>query len=97
MKQEEIVKIYKALSVDSRLKILKLIKDKKLCVNAITKQLDITQPAISQHLAILKKAGLVNSDRYGTIIHYTLNTSRLEDFKNSVKKHLGDEFIILKE
>ena len=95
MNQEEIVKIYKALSVASRLKILKLIKDRKLCVNAITKSLEISQPAVSQHLAVLKETGLVKSDRYGSIIHYTLNPKRLEDFKKSVKKHLGEEFILL--
>jgi DNA-binding transcriptional ArsR family regulator len=93
MNEEEIVKIYKALSVKSRLRILKLIKDKELCVNAITARLDISQPAVSQHLSILKKAGLVKSSRYGSIIHYKMNKSRLDSFKKSVKKHFGDEFI----
>ena len=97
MTQEEIVKIYKALSVESRLQILKLIKEKELCVNAITQKLNITQPAVSQHLSILKEAGLVKSDRYGSIIHYSMNVNRLDDFKKSVKKHLGDEFILLRE
>ena len=53
MKEEENVKIYKALSVHSQLRILKLVKEKKLCVNAITQKLDISQPAVSQHLSIL--------------------------------------------
>ena len=95
MTEKDIVKIFKALSVDSRLQILKLIKDKKLCVNAITRKLKITQPAVSQHLAVLKKAGLVKSDRYGSIIHYSIDGNRLDDFKKSVKKYLGDEFILL--
>jgi ArsR family transcriptional regulator len=94
MTEKEIVKIYKALSVSSRLQILKLIKDRKLCVNAITKKLRITQPAVSQHLSVLKEAGLVESDRYGSIIHYTINKNRLDNFKKSVKKHLGEEFIL---
>lgn len=97
MTEKEIVKIYKALSVDSRLQILKLIKDKELCVNAITQQLSITQPAVSQHLSVLKEVRLVKSDRYGSIIHYSMNANRLEDFKKSVKRHLGEEFILLKE
>lgn len=97
MNEEEIVKIYKALSVKSRLRILKLIKDKELCVNAITARLEISQPAVSQHLSILRKAGLVKSNRYGSIIHYKMNATRLENFKKSVKKHLGDEFILLNE
>ena len=93
MNEEEIVKIYKALSVKSRLRILKLIKNKELCVNAITQRLEISQPAVSQHLSILKKAGLVKSSRYGSIIHYRMNKSCLNNFKKSVKKHFGDEFI----
>lgn len=97
MTEEEILKIFKALSVDSRLQILKLIKDKELCVNAITQKLNITQPAVSQHLSILKEAGLVKNYRYGSIIHYSMNVNRLDDFKKSVKKYLGDEFILLKE
>lgn len=95
MTEEEIVKIYKALSVKSRLQILKLIKNQKLCVNAITKKLEISQPAVSQHLSVLKEAGLVESDRYGSIIHYKMNTRNLHNFKKSIRKHLGDEFILL--
>lgn len=95
MNDKELIKIYKALSVGSRLQILKLIKDQKLCVNAITKKLSISQPAVSQHLSILKDAGLVKSDRYGSIIHYTINRDCLENFKKSVKKTLGEEFIVI--
>jgi ArsR family transcriptional regulator len=97
MKEAEIIKIFKALSVDSRLQILKLIKENRLCVNAITQKLKISQPAVSQHLAILKKAGLVSSERYGSIIHYSINMDRVDDFKKSVKQYLGEEFIMLKE
>lgn len=97
MTEEEMVKIFKALSVDSRVQILKLIKNKELCVNAITQKLNITQPAVSQHLSVLKEAGLVKSDRYGSIIHYSIDRNRLDEFKKSIKKYLGAEFILLNE
>ena len=97
MTKKEMIKIFKALSVDSRLQILKLIKDKKLCVNAITKRINISQPAVSQHLSILKDAGLVKNDRYGSIIHYSINLNRLDEFKKSVREYLGEEFILLKD
>ncbi len=97
MTSQEMAKIFKALSSESRIRILELIRDRKLCVNAITKKLNITQPAVSQHLAILKDIGLVKSDRYGSIIHYQLDNSRLQDFKASVQKHLGDEFVVMKK
>ena len=83
--------------MNSRIQILKLIKDKQLCVNAITNKLSISQPAVSQHLSVLKEAGLVKSDRYGSIIHYSMDTKSLDDFKKSVQKYLGDEFILLRE
>ena len=86
MTEKDIIKIVKALSVGSRLQILKLIRYKTLCVNAITKKLNITQPAVSQHLAILKDAGLVRGDRYGSIIHYSLNEDRLNEFKKSIEE-----------
>lgn len=97
MSEKEIVQIFKALSVDSRVQIVKLIKDGRLCVNAITAKLKISQPAVSQHLAVLKDAGLVKSERYGSIIHYSLDLNRLDDFKKSVAKHLGEAFILFKE
>lgn len=96
MTEKEIIKVFKALSIDSRLQILKLIKERELCVNAITQKINITQPAVSQHLSVLKEAGLVKSDRYGSIVHYSIDLDRLADFKRSVKKYLGEEFILLK-
>lgn len=97
MSEDEIVMIFKALSVGTRLQILKLIKNKQLCVGAITAQLDVSQPAVSQHLSVLKEAGLVKRDPYGSIVHYVLDTKRLEDFKKSVYRILGKEFVLLEE
>ena len=95
MTEPEIVQIFKALSTGTRLEILKLIKDRRLCVNAITAKLKISQPAVSQHLGILNKAGLVKRYQYGSVVHYTVDTERLEDFKRSVRDTLGSEFILL--
>jgi DNA-binding transcriptional ArsR family regulator len=89
MTKQEIVKISKALSVDSRLQILKSIRDKELCVNAITQKLNITQSAVSQHLSVLKEANLVRSNRYGSIIHYSMNAGRLDDYRKGIERHLG--------
>ena len=95
MNIDELALVYKALSVPSRLRILKLISDKALCVNAITRFLDISQPAVSQHLGILKKAGLVTGDGEGTFVHYRLNASKLAEFKQAIADEMGDEFIRL--
>ena len=96
MTESELADIYKALSVPSRIKILKLISERQLCVNAITGFLQISQPAVSQHLSILRRVGLVSGDRSGYLVHYTLNRERLEEFKRGVSEILGKEFITLK-
>jgi DNA-binding transcriptional ArsR family regulator len=95
MREKEVVQIFKALSVGTRLQIVKMIKDRQLCVNAITARLSISQPAVSQHLNVLKRAGLVKREQYGSIVHYILDKERLEDFKRSVCKTLGSEFVLL--
>jgi ArsR family transcriptional regulator, arsenate/arsenite/antimonite-responsive transcriptional repressor len=86
MTEKDIIEIFKALSVNSRVQIIKLIKDKKLCVNAITNKLGISQSAVSQHLKVLKECNLVISDRYGSIIHYQVNNNTLNEFKSVISQ-----------
>lgn len=92
MSENEIVEIFKALSVKSRILIIKLIRDKKQCVNAITSKLDISQSAVSQHLKVLRDCNLVMSDRYGSIVHYQLNKEKMNEFKKAIYELTGDEF-----
>lgn len=56
---EQIVKQFKALGEPTRLKIVKLLQDKELCVCELEALLEMNQPRISQHLKVLKEAGLV--------------------------------------
>jgi DNA-binding transcriptional ArsR family regulator len=62
-----------------------LLHSHQYCVRALTARLDISQPAVSQHLAVLKRAGLVEADREGTMVHYRVNPKRFEE----VMKALG--------
>lgn len=94
MSHDELADIYKALAVPSRLRILSLIKNRQLCVNAITRSLNISQPAVSQHLSVLKQTGLVNGKKEGYMVHYTLNKARLTEFNRAVAEVLGDEFVL---
>jgi DNA-binding transcriptional ArsR family regulator len=88
MTELEISNIIKALSVNSRLQIIKFIRDRKLCVNAIAKNLSITQSAVSQHLKVLKDCNLVHTDRYGSIIHYRLNALKADEFLKGLNEML---------
>ena len=91
MTESQIVELFKALSVHSRMQIINLIKDKKLCVNAITSKLGISQSAVSQHLKVLKECDLVISDRYGSIVHYQLNKNRIMELKSAISKIAGSD------
>jgi DNA-binding transcriptional ArsR family regulator len=84
MSEEELARLHKSLSVPVRLRILKLIACRPLCVNAITRRLEISQPAVSQHLAVLRQAGLVKGDKHGYMVHYTLNRDRLKELRDAM-------------
>ena len=79
-----LVKVLKALSSEPRLKIFRLLKERSLCVNAITAKLDMTQSAVSQHLRILKEAGLVRAEKRGYWMHYSVNREALGRYGSSI-------------
>jgi ArsR family transcriptional regulator len=71
----ELVTIFKALSDETRLRIIKLLEQGELCVCDITAALDMVQPKVSFHLNALKEAGLIKDRKAGRWIHYRLDTS----------------------
>ncbi len=70
--------LFKVLSVDKRIEIIEILKCGKKCVNALAEELEISQSAVSQHLRILRAAGLVEGDRVGYWVHYSLDRDALE-------------------
>ena len=69
----------KALSDPIRREILNLLKTKRLSAGEICDHFDITAAAISRHLSVLKEADLIEDNREGKYIFYTLNASVLEE------------------
>jgi ArsR family transcriptional regulator, arsenate/arsenite/antimonite-responsive transcriptional repressor len=69
----ELTTIFKALSDETRLRIIKLLEEGELCVCDITAALDMVQPKVSFHLSTLKEAGLIKDRKQGKWIHYSLN------------------------
>lgn len=74
---EEVVRVFKALSDETRLRIIKLLEHGELCVCDIGAALDMIQPKVSFHLGILKNAGFLNDRKQGKWIHYRINNSDL--------------------
>jgi ArsR family transcriptional regulator len=69
---KDFVKVMKALSDPNRVKIVKMLQHKKMCVCEIHAALDIAQPSVSKHLKILEDAGLVSSKKDGMWVNYHL-------------------------
>jgi ArsR family transcriptional regulator len=67
----------KAISDDTRQKIMSVCCCCELSVNEIVDKLDVSQPTVSHHLAILRDAGLVNTREEGKQTFYTLNQERV--------------------
>lgn len=70
---------FQALANPCRREIIKLLRWKNMSVGDIVKQFDLTQPTISRHLDILRKAKIVTSERKGNQIIYSLNLSAIQD------------------
>jgi ArsR family transcriptional regulator len=64
---------FKALSDETRQSILRMLEQREMCVCEIVGAFDVSQPTISHHLDILKRAGLIGSKRKGQNIYYSLN------------------------
>lgn len=70
---------HKALSDETRLKILEMLTGNELCVCEIYEKLSMPQPTVSHHLKILKYAGLVNDRKDGKWVYYSLNFKRIAE------------------
>jgi DNA-binding transcriptional ArsR family regulator len=102
---EELAEKLKALSDPTRLRLVKLLRDQTghdechslchghrfLCVNALAQRLGVTQSAVSQHLRVLRLAGFVRGDRYGSFMHYSLDEEALERCQAALREALGGE------
>lgn len=71
----------KALAEPRRRRILTLVRDGELSAGEIASHFDVTRPAISQHLTVLKEAGLVSERRHGTRRLYQARPQGLDDLK----------------
>ncbi len=90
---DELAEYYKAFADPTRLKIIKLLSQHEiLCVNGITRMLDVSQSAVSQHLRVLRQCKLVIGERLGPQVHYKLNHETLKKYRTMIGETLGSEF-----
>lgn len=83
----DITLVLKCLADENRLKIIHLLAERKYCVRALSKQLAISESAVSQHIKILKNAGLLEiGDKNGYNIHYAVNRDCLIMLSEKIMK-----------
>ncbi len=92
---EEQAAVFSALADPTRLRLVRLLCQQRdpdaLCVNALAGFLGVTQSAVSQHIRVLKSAGLVKGLRRGYHIHYFINHDTLERWREEVLQALTIE------
>ena len=89
MKNSALIKsaqVLKILGNVKRLEILYNIIDKELNVGQLERAVKLSQSALSQHLAVLRKAGIVNTRRSAQTIFYSINDPTVLQILNTMKK-----------
>lgn len=69
---KQLIRIMKALSDPNRLKIIKMLQRRHMCVCEVQAALGVSQPTVSNHLKALETAGLVESAKEGQWVNYSL-------------------------
>ena len=87
---KELVKVFKAVADPNRIRILKMLQQKKMCVCELSAVLGITQPSVSRHLSMMRDAGLVSDERDGQWINYELCEEKLNQYAPIIMKHIKE-------
>lgn len=89
MNQDDLaVKVFKALGHSVRYKIMQFLCDGPTCVCKLNEEFEFSQANLSQHLRILKDAGLVKSERVGLEIHYRIYNDEVKIIIEHVNKYV---------
>jgi DNA-binding transcriptional ArsR family regulator len=86
----------KAIAEPRRRQILRLVRDEELSAGEIASHFDVSRPAVSQHLTVLKEAGLVDERRNGTRRLYRARPEGLADLRSFLDEFWSDRLEALK-
>lgn len=84
----QLIRVLKALSDPNRLRIMKILQKRDMCVCELAEALGISQPSVSRHMRILSEAELVSSRREGIWIHYLWNVHPSISYVDALLGHL---------
>lgn len=72
-------RVFKALSDPTRRRILELLRERPMSAGELGDHFEVSKPAMSAHFAVLREAGLIDSQKHGKSVIYELQMSVLED------------------
>jgi DNA-binding transcriptional ArsR family regulator len=90
------MEVFEAIAQPKRREILRLLASGERSAGALASNFDVTQPAISQHLKVLKETGLINERRDGTRRLYSVRAEGLQDLHGFLADVLPDRLEELK-
>lgn len=94
----DLIGVLKAVSDKNRMRIIKMLEKKNMCVCELVAVLKIKQPSVSKHLSILRNVGIIQDERNGQWIDYSLCTEKVNKYspiiQSMIKDCLNDDPII---
>jgi ArsR family transcriptional regulator len=78
-------KVLKAIADETRMSILKLLLRHNYCVRALANELNLTEATISQHLKVMREAGLLAGEKRGYFMHYTVERTMLRELAKEIE------------
>jgi DNA-binding transcriptional ArsR family regulator len=87
---QAVLRMHRALGDETRLRILRLLRDRDLYLTEIAQLLELSKPTIKHHLALLRVAGLVTVTEEAGLTYYSLRRDRLDDASTGLKRFLLD-------
>jgi len=79
----------RALADPTRREILRLLRERDLAAGDIASRFDMTAPTVSHHLSVLKEAGLVQAERNGRSVVYSIDTTVIQEFLGEMMRFFG--------
>jgi DNA-binding transcriptional ArsR family regulator len=84
-----VLRLHRALGDETRLRILRLLRDRDWYLTEIAERLELSKPTIKHHLAQLRAAGLVTLTEEGGLSYFSLRRDRLDDASTELKRYLS--------
>lgn len=83
---QQMVQVFKAFGDETRLKILIILTRKRICAKGLARHLDISEATVSQHLKVLKDAGIIVGQKEGYYVHYNIQKTVFRELVSFIRQ-----------